>query len=189
VKKLREIFKKALIFKVFSSKLCTSKHQEEPTMTREQILRDRLEMAKHNLYCYAANYLGTIPKEGFEAEYKQATAEVKMLETWLKEFHLNTCRDSTLEFVGHITTTSCCNTYDGKPMADYIEFEVDTGAHYLDGDRRMFHVGQEVQDWFIGDQNRCGRYDIEKDRRESRSIKITVDKIGYIRSMEWAVEE
>jgi hypothetical protein len=157
-------------------------------MTREQILRDRLEMAKHNLYCYAANHLGTVAKEGFEAEHKQAAAEIELLEAWLREFPGSRI-DSTMEFVGHINGVSYGRTYDDQPIANDIEFEVDTGAHYLDGDRRIFRVGPEVQDWFFGDQSRCGKYDIEKARRESRLIKITVDRIGYIRSMWWAVEE
>ena len=157
-------------------------------MTREQLLRDRLEMAKHNLYCYAANHLGTIPKEGFEAEHKQAAAEIEMLEAWLREFP-RTRIGSTIAFVGHINGITYGRTYDGQPIANDVEFEVDTGAQYLYGDRRIFRVGQEAQDWFVGEQNHCGRYDMEKDRRESRLIKITVDNIGYIRSMEWAAEE
>ena len=32
-------------------------------MKREQFLRNRLEMASHNLMCYSANYSMTEPKE------------------------------------------------------------------------------------------------------------------------------
>lgn len=157
-------------------------------MTRESILRSRLEMASHNLYCFSANYLCTIPKEGMEKKHKEAAAEVEMLEAWLKEFP-STRIDSTIEFIGHISSISHGRTYDGQPMADDIEFEVDTGADYLYGDRRILHVGPEVQDWFLGGEYGCGRYDVEKDRRDSRLLKITVDRINYIRAIEWAVNE
>lgn len=46
-------------------------------MKREQFLRNRLEMASPNLMCYSANYSMTEPKEGFEAEYKEASEEVE----------------------------------------------------------------------------------------------------------------
>jgi|GEM_PF-5813246 len=55
-------------------------------MTRETILRNRLQMAEHNLQCCSANYLCTVPREGHEDEYKEAAAEVEILENWLKEF-------------------------------------------------------------------------------------------------------
>ena len=48
-------------------------------MTREMILRNRLEMASHNLLCYSANYLCDTPKDGMEEEHKEAAAEVEML--------------------------------------------------------------------------------------------------------------
>ena len=55
---------------------------------------------------------------------------------------------------------------------------------------RIFHVGPEAQEWFIGDDgSACGRYDIEKDERSSVQVKIEVDDINYIRSIEWAEEE
>jgi len=131
-------------------------------MSREKILRDSLEMARHNLLCYSNNFLCTVPKDGKENQYKETVAEVKMLETWLKEFH-STRTDSTREFIGHINGIVCGKTYDGKPHITFIEFEVDTGIGcYAYGDVRTFHVGQEVQDWIIS-----GKYDSEKDRRKS----------------------
>ena len=54
-------------------------------LTREKILRDRLEMARHNLYCYSANHLCTAAKEGKEKEYEEALAEVRTLDIWLME--------------------------------------------------------------------------------------------------------
>jgi len=54
-------------------------------MTRETILRNRLDMASHNLLCCSANYLCTVPKVGMEAEHRQAADEVEILEAWLKE--------------------------------------------------------------------------------------------------------
>lgn len=157
-------------------------------MTREMILRNRLEMSEHNLYCYSKNYICTEPKDGKEKEFKKAAAEVEMLKDWLREFH-SSRTDSTVVFVGHLSGISYGRTYDDKPLADSIEFEVDTGADYLDGDRRIFRVGHEVQDWFIGKDGKCGSYDIEKDRRSSRLLKITVDRILYVRAIEWAEED
>lgn len=159
-------------------------------MTREMILRNRLKMAEHNLHCFSADYLGSTPKEGMEAEHTEAAAEVEMLEVWLKEFR-STRLDSTREFVGHINGWSGGRTYDGKPMAQDLRFEVDTGASYLYGDERMFDIGHEVQDWFIGEDGKCGRYDIEKDNRYGRGrlIRITVDQINCIRSIEWVVAD
>jgi hypothetical protein len=157
-------------------------------MCRERILRERLEMARHNLYCYSKNLLCTAPKEGNEEQYNDTKAEVEILEAWLKEFH-SSRTDSTREFVGIINGIAHGKTYDGKPTVDYIEFEVETGADYLHGDVRTFHIAQEVLDWFIGGEYGCGKYDSEKDHRESRLLKITVDRIEYIRSIEWVVKE
>ena len=127
--------------------------------TREQILRDELE-------------------------------KIKILEAWLKEFH-GTSDYSTREFIGHINGWSHCKTLDGKFPAEYLWFEVYTGASYTHGDKRIFELRREVrevQDRFIG-ENDCGKYDIEKDHRDSRLVKITVDRYEFIRSIEWAVDE
>jgi len=157
-------------------------------MTREMILRNRLEMASHNLMCYSETYAMQTPKADYEEQHKEATAEVDILKTWLKEFH-NTRIGSVREFIGHITGWSVGSTYDGCPLAIILYFEVDTGACYLDGDRRIFEIGPEVQKWFVGENGGCGSYDIEKDRRSSRHIKITVDRIDYVRRIEWVIEE
>jgi hypothetical protein len=157
------------------------------TMTREIILRNRLQMAEHNLQCYSANYLCTVPKEGHETEYEETAAEVEMLKVWLKEFH-RTNMDSTIEYIGHIGTIQYGRTYDDHPLTDYIEFEVNTGASYLYGDRRIIKVGPEVQDWFVSKDNCCGKYDREKNR-SSRLLRITVDHINYIRNIEWAEKD
>jgi hypothetical protein len=159
-------------------------------MTREMILRNRLEMASHNLDCYSADYLGATPKEGMEKEHAEAAAEVEVLEAWLKEFH-SSRTDSTREFIGTINGWCGCSTWDGKPMARDLRFDVDIGIDF-DGDERQFGIGPEVMDWFIGENDGCGRYDIEKDRRYgpgSRLIKITVDRINYVRSVEWVEAE
>lgn len=157
-------------------------------MKREQFLRNRLEMASHNLMCYSADYSMTEPKEGFEAEYKEASEEVEMLQAWLKEFCPDRS-DAMREFIGHINGTQCGKTWNGEPRATEIEFEVDTGERYTRGDVRNFHLGVEVQGWFIGENNTCGKYDKEKDRRDSRLLKITVDSINFVRHIEWAVNE
>lgn len=157
-------------------------------MTRELILRNRLEMAQHNLLCYSANYLCTTPKEGQEDQFKEAAKEVEMLTAWLKEFH-STHTDSTVEFIGHINAISHGRTWDGRNYAESLEFEVDTGASYLYGDRRIFNISNEVQDWFVEEDKCIGRYDREKDYRSSRLLKITVDRIMYIRAIEWAEED
>jgi hypothetical protein len=152
------------------------------------ILRNRLEMARHNLHCYSANYLNTSPKEGMEKEHKEAAAEVGMLEVWLKEFH-STQLNSTREFIGHINGWSGCSTYDGKPMAKDLRLEVDTGAYYGYGDERMFWIGVDVQGWFVGEDGGCGSYDIDKDRRTSRRVRGPGDSINPVRSIEWVVAE
>ncbi len=157
-------------------------------MTRKTILENRLKMASHNLYCCSENYLMDTPKLGYEKQHKEAAVEIEILKIWLKEFH-NTNIESTVEYIGHINGVSYGKTYDNRRIAESIEFEVNTGAPYLYGDRRIFNLGQEVYDWFINENGGCGRYDIEKDKRCSRLIKITVDHICYVRSMKWADEE
>ena len=153
-------------------------------MSREKILRDNLEMARHNLFCYSKNYLMTIPMEGMENQHKEAAVEIKMLEVWLKEFH-STRIDSTREFIGTINCITFGKTFDGKPFAELIEFSVEIDEDsYSDGDVRIFHVGQEVQNWIIS-----GQYDSEKDSRKNRLLKIRVDNIEYIRSIEWVIAE
>ena len=54
-------------------------------MTRETILRNRLEMASHNLMIYSANWLMDKPDVGCEQEHAEAAAEVQILLEWLKE--------------------------------------------------------------------------------------------------------
>ena len=157
-------------------------------MTREDILINRLEMASHNLYCYSENYLMDTPKAGHEEEHKAAAAEVEILKVWLKEFH-RTNSNSTREFIGHISGWGRSKTYDGCPLANWLSFEVETGAPYLYGDQRKFNIGPEVQGWFVGENGSCGKYDMEKHERSSRRVKITVDKIEYVRSIEWIADE
>jgi len=153
-------------------------------ISRERILLERLGMARHNLLCYSKNYLCTVPNEGMEDQYKETVAEIKILEAWLKEFH-STHTDSTREFVGYINSFYTAQAVDKEPLALSVEFKVETGDDYL-GDVRVFYIGQEVQNWFVGSYN---KYDREKDHRESRVLKITVDKIECIRSIEWAIKE
>lgn len=161
-------------------------------MTREQILRDRLRQVSNNLYHCSTNYLMTIPKAGYEEEHKRAAAEVELLQTWLKEFP--PCRlDGYTEFIGILNANSWCRTGDGKSRADTLSFTVDIGKDsYRDGDYRVFYVGQEARDWFVGvggTDNGCGRYDLEKERRQSRVMKLMVDRVGYVRAIEWLVAE
>ena len=119
-----------------------------------------------------------------ENQFKETIAEVKILEVWLKEFH-STRIDSTREFIGTINGIYCGETFDEKPYAKLLEFSVEIDENsYSDGDVRLFHVGKEVQDWIIS-----GKYDSEKDSRKSRLLKITVDNIEHIRSIEWAIAE
>ena len=141
-------------------------------------------MAEHNLYCYSNDYHSKVPKDGYEKEFKETAAVVEILKAWLKEFH-STCSGSTVEFIGHINAISHGRTWDEKNYAKSLEFEVDTGADYLYGDRRIFNISHEVQNWFVDDNKCTGKYDREKNRRSSRLLKITVDKIMYIRSIEW----
>jgi hypothetical protein len=125
-------------------------------MTREMLLRNRLDMVSHNLLCCSANYLLSEPKPGMEKEFTEAAAEVEMIKAWLNEFH-TTHTDSTREFIGHIAGHTGCMTWDGKPLADNLRFDVDIGTDYK-GDERMFNIGPEVQNWFIGENGGCGRY-------------------------------
>ena len=158
------------------------------SITREKILQDALEMARHNLRCYSSNFSCTTPKEGHEKDYEKEASEIKILEAWLKEY-LSTNSNIAREFIGHVGVIHHGPTIEKKSMAEYIEFEIDTGADYSYGDRRIFFVGPEaeVQDWFPG--HCTGKYDTEKSQRNSRLLKITVDRINYIRSIEWAIEE
>jgi len=153
-------------------------------MTREQILRNQLDMASHNLSCYSANLLMDTPKPGYEEQHKEAAAEVEMLKIWLKEFHRSNT-DSTREFIGTISEMKSGKTYDGKPLIDHLGFLVDIGKSWLDGDRRIFNVGPEVQEWLVS-----GQYDIDRHERydegKSDTVRITVDTIEYIRAIEWA---
>lgn len=155
-------------------------------MTRREILKNRLEMARHNLYCASDDYAMSRAKEGYEAEYKEALEEVKILESWVKEFPSRR-EDGVREFVGHISATSYKKNIYGRAYMDEVEFGVETGEGIAYADDRIFHAGKEVQDWFIGDDGSgCGRYDTEKDSQNSVLVKIEVDSINCIRSIEWA---
>ena len=157
-------------------------------MTRKEMLQNMLEMAYHNLECYSANYLGTKPREGMEAEHKEAAAKVEMLKTWLKEFY-DSDMSRTREFIGTVSGWRYAKTYDGEPLAENLQFIVDTGDYWLMGDKRIFGIAQEVMNWFVSPDGKCGTYDIEKHERynlgKPNTVKITVDGIENIRSIEW----
>jgi len=86
-------------------------------MTRETILRNRLEMATHNLQCHSRNWAMTEPKDGCEAEHKEAAEEVEMLQAWLKEFHRSRS-DSKVTYIGYLSTASYAPCTDGKARAN-----------------------------------------------------------------------
>lgn len=158
-------------------------------MTRKQILEKRLEMATHNLLCSSSNYAMDEPKPGSEDAFKEALEEVELLRVWLREFH-GPCADSTVEYIGYISTIAHGKTYDGKPLCTEIELYISPDPAMPHGDMRILKVAQEAQHWFVGaDGMCCGRYDIEKDRRDSRLVKLTVDTINYIRAIEWVESE
>ena len=140
-------------------------------------------MARHNLYCFSADYMMNTPKPGYEDQHKEASAEVELLKEWLKEFH-STCTDSTIEFIGIVGSIQYGKSYDGNPRVNHIEIDIDTGNGWYNGDRRILHVGEEAQKWFIS-----GKYDMEKDRRQSRLMRFTVDRINCIRNIEWVFAE
>ena len=54
-------------------------------MTKIGLLKKYHDMACHNLFCYSRNYAMTEPKEGYEAEWKQAGEEVELLKEMIKE--------------------------------------------------------------------------------------------------------
>ena len=54
--------------------------RKDENMTKIELLKQYHDMACHNLFCYSRNYAMTEPKEGYEAEWKQAGEEVKLLE-------------------------------------------------------------------------------------------------------------
>jgi len=57
-------------------------------MTKVELLKKYHGMACYNLFCYSRNYAMTEPKEGSEAEWKQAGGEVELLEEMIKEQQL-----------------------------------------------------------------------------------------------------
>ena len=59
--------------------------RKDDYMTKIELLEKYHDMACHNLFCYSRNYAMTEPKEGYEAEWKQAGEEVKLLEEMIKQ--------------------------------------------------------------------------------------------------------
>lgn len=53
----------------------------------EQIVKDRYEMACHNLMCYSATYGMDTAREGFEEDFEKALQEVQEVEAVMR--HLN----------------------------------------------------------------------------------------------------
>jgi len=160
------------------------------TVTREQVLRDALEMAQHNFRVYT-DWNGT-PKPGHKDDAKREGDTVNMLKTWLEEFPA-TKWDATRKFVGTINGWGGGGkTTDGKTYHGHVEFEVDTGAQYLYGDRRIFKIGHFVgREWFGSENDPCGRYDREKDDRYGydRTVVIEVDNMSGIVAMDWLVDK
>jgi hypothetical protein len=153
--------------------------------TREQILRDCFEMARHNLSCYSENGAWKASRSGCEEEYETAKQEIEILTAWLNEFP-STRLDATRRFVGHINGWSRRRNLYGQAYIEQVNFEVETGADYLNGDKRTFginfHIGRK---WMGGEDDPCGKYDREKDHRDSRYVVIEVNHINTIVSLDW----
>jgi hypothetical protein len=57
-------------------------------MTKLDMLRKYLEMANYNFFQYSRNYLMNEPKKGFEGEWEDALAEIKILEGMIAELEV-----------------------------------------------------------------------------------------------------
>jgi hypothetical protein len=57
-------------------------------MTRIELLKKYYDMACHNLLCYSRNYAMTVPKEGFEVEWKQVNEECELLQEMIKQYEV-----------------------------------------------------------------------------------------------------
>jgi len=53
------------------------------TMTTRELLTDYLETERNNVFSYAANYLMTQPKRGYEREFSEARERAELLEDLL----------------------------------------------------------------------------------------------------------
>lgn len=57
----------------------------------ESIIREKHEMACHNLLCYSATYGMDTPKAGLEVEFKAASQEVQEVEEVMDQLGIRRC--------------------------------------------------------------------------------------------------
>lgn len=54
-------------------------------ITRLSVLKNMRDMAWNNVFCYSANYGMTKPKEGYEAQWKEAKEKARLIDQMVKE--------------------------------------------------------------------------------------------------------
>nr|WP_278659090.1 hypothetical protein [Ruthenibacterium lactatiformans] len=54
-------------------------------MTTRELLTDYLETERNNVFSYAANYLMTQPKRGYEREFSEARERAEILQNLIEE--------------------------------------------------------------------------------------------------------
>jgi hypothetical protein len=81
-------------------------------MTREQILRDALTMARHNLNCYTVGYDWDKAKPGHEDDAQRERETTATLEAWLAEL-----ADSPRLLPGETLEVFCADEWKAKTHA------------------------------------------------------------------------
>lgn len=98
-------------------------------MTKIELLKKYHDMACHNLFCYSRNYAMTEPKEGYEAEWKQAGEEVKVLEEMIKELEQVKIEKGINEAHRYLGTR-------GKKTNPEAAFVIAAGKIYIDEQKK-----------------------------------------------------
>ncbi|MCX7841511.1 MAG: hypothetical protein N2489_00360 [Clostridia bacterium] len=86
-------------------------------MTKIELLKKYHDMACHNLFCYSRNYAMTEPKDGYEAEWKQAGEEVELLEEIIEQqkkaaSHEEAAKEKILKFKKSLSELKDSKTFD-----------------------------------------------------------------------------
>ncbi len=155
-------------------------------INRHTILSEALEMARHNIQCYSKDYLDKEPKEDHIQQWKDAKRTAMILKQMLDEFGSYVDIAGEYEkyhvFIGSIGSTSTTKNIENQPIIDTVEIDISHNSYDYE-DRRIFHCGSECQSFLLDD------YDIERHRRydegKGHTVKLYVDKINYIRKIEW----
>jgi len=166
-------------------------------MTRQDILKEALDMANHNTFCYSRNYAMSEPKEGYEDKWKEEKEKADLLEAMIAEMpksgwnNEKERKEYTRTFLGSVSTVSsdANKAGDTNRSIRHIEFIIrDTeqcGEHGSE-DRRLFEIEYHTGiDWFVGKE---GRYDIERHQRyeEDKDTTLKIEVRGTtITAIEW----